>query len=165
MLAGVSGILGFLLFVNKEKQYCRGFWGLALLSFALAVAPTSPRFWTPALYCFGAASACALAGSAYALAGGGARLALAAFAAAKLAGYTLWLHTNRAYTVVLVDGGISLGLVALLHALDWRSRSSRWIFAGAGAAAAGEIVHPVLQVAAAVCFWRGAARMNDRRSA
>ena len=106
-----------------------------------------------------------LAGSACATAAGGPRLALFAFAAVKAVGYTLWLQANRDYVVVQVDGAITLSLVALLHALDARRGASRWMLAGVGATLAGELVHPALHFAALALYYRGAATIQDRRSA
>jgi uncharacterized protein DUF6962 len=196
LLAAACAGLGFVLLKRRQSHYSRGFWALAFLALALAAAlggtwhgfpapalsrPTLSRLWTLTLFCAGVASFGMLAGSAYAAAAGGVRLALLTFAAVKLAGFTLWIQANQGFIVVILDTGIAMLLVALLHALDRRNAASRWILAGVGASLAGAAVqvgglalHPhfnhndlyhVIQIAAMVLYYRGVATMQDRRSA
>ena len=195
-LAGVCGVLGGLLLKNRQAHYSRSYWAIAFLALAIAAllggtwhgfpAPvlsrsTLSRLWTLTLFCAGAASFAMLAGSAYAAAAGGLRLALLAFATVKLVGFALWIQVNQGFIVVILDTGIAMLLVALLHALDRGNAASRWILAGVGASLAGAAVqagelapHPqfnhndlyhVIQVAAMVLYYRGVATMQDRRSA
>jgi len=196
LLAGVCATLGWLLLKNRNNQYSRSFWAIAFLALALAAllggtwhgfpVPALSRstlfgLWTLTLLCAGVASFGMLAGSAYAATTGGLRLALLAFAAVKLAGFALWIQANQGFIVVILDTGIAMLLVALLHALDRRNAASRWILAGVGASLAGAAVqaaglapHPhfnhndlyhVIQIAAMVLYYRGVATMQDRRSA
>ena len=193
-LAVVCGVLGGLLLKNRQTHYSRGYWAIAFLALGLAAAlggtwhgfpapvlsrSTLFRLWTLTLFCAGVASFAMLAGSAYAAAAGGLRLALVAFAAAKLAGFTLWIQANQGFIVVILDTGIAMLLVALLHALDRRNAASRWILSGVGVSLAGALVqagglapHPdfnhndlyhVIQAAAMVLYYRGVATMQDRR--
>ena len=193
-LAAVCATLGLLLLKNRNQQYSRSFWAIAFLALALAAvlggtwhgfpAPvlsrsTLFRLWTLTLISAGVASFGMLAGSAFAVASGGLRLALLAFAAVKLAGFALWIQTNQGFIVVILDTGIAMLVVALLHAFDHRSAASRWILAGVGVSLAGALVqaaglapHPqfnhndlyhVIQIAAMVLYYRGVARMQDRR--
>jgi len=193
-LAAVCAGLGFVLLVKRQNQYSRGYWAIAFLALALAAALGGTwhgfpapvlsrsalfRLWTLTLFFAGVASFGMLAGSAYAAAAGGLRLALVAFAAAKLAGFTLWIQVNQGFIVVILDTGIAMLLVGLLHALDRRNAASRWILSGVGVSLAGAAVqaggvapHPdfnhndlyhVIQAAAMVLYYRGVATMQDRR--
>lgn len=186
LLAGVAGGLGFLLLAKRENHYSRSFWAIAFLALAAAAllggtwhgfpAPELSRLtlfqlWTLTLFFAGVASCGMLAGSAYAAAAGGLRLALLAFAAVKLVGFTLWIQVNRGFIVVILDSGIALLIVAFLHALDRRNAASRWILAGVGVSLAGAAMqalglapHPhfnhndlyhVIQIAAMLAFYRG----------
>lgn len=192
-LAGVCAVLGWLLFKHRQTHYSRGFWAIAFIALALAALlggtwhgfpapalsePTLFRLWTLTLFCAGVASFGMLAGSAYAAVAGGLRLALFAFAAVKLVGFTLWIQVNQEFIVVILDTGITMLLVALLHALERGNAASRWILAGVGVSLAGALVqalglapHPhfnhndlyhVIQVAAMVLYYRGVATMHDR---
>ncbi len=196
LLALVCGALGWRLFRGRETAYSRGYWSIAFFALGTAAllggtwhgfpAPVLPRavlfaMWTMTLFCAGAASAGMLAGSVFATTSGGLRLALIAFTAVKLAGFTLWIQLNQGFIVVILDTGISMLLVALLHALDFRAAASRWILGGVGVSLAGAAVqaaglapHPhfnhndlyhVIQIGGMVLYYRGVARMQDKPDA
>jgi hypothetical protein len=194
LLAVVSAVLGFLLYRSRNNQSSRSYWAIAFFAVAAAAAlggtwhgfpapalsrATLFKLWTLTLFSAGVASACMVAGSAYAAASGGIRLALLAFALVKLAGYVLWIQVNQGFIVVILDTGIAMGIVAVLHALDRANPSSRWMLAGVAVSLAGAAVqalrlapHPdfnhndlyhVIQCTAMAFYFRGVATMQDRR--
>jgi hypothetical protein len=137
--------------------------------------------WKATVFCVGIASFGMLAGSAMATTAGGARKALLAIAAMKLAIYSGWMVGHDEYIYVIADTGSALVMVAALHlwsAARDRDRAARWMLGGvgvsaiaAGVQASGFALHRhfnhndlyhVVQIAAMVLLYTGARRLRDR---
>jgi hypothetical protein len=184
-LALITGALGLRLVAQSAGQSSRRFWALAFLALALAAALGGTyhgfaleALWKPTVLTIGIASFAMVVGSAKATIGGALRTALIAAAAVKLVLYSLWMLAHDAYIWVVVDTGVALALVALLHAIRWRSAEARWIvfgvalsLAGAAVQASGLALHRnfnhndlyhVVQAAAMVLYYRGVRRLADR---
>lgn len=191
-LAGVTGWLAWSLLGAREGQRARFFWALAFAALALAAAlggtwhGFAPVFaplavvlvWKATVLSVGVASFGMLAGSAFATSAGGARKALIAFAAVKLAVYSGWMVWHSDYIYVIADTGTALILVAVLHLRLAGDRASRWILAGVGVSvlagavqASGFALHRhfnhndlyhVIQIAAMILFYVGARQLRDR---
>jgi hypothetical protein len=194
-LAGVTGWLAWLLFRAREGQRARSSWALAFAALALAAAlggtwhgfaPALAAIavlllWKATVLCVGIASFGMLAGSAMATTAGGARKALLAIAAMKLAIYSGWMLGHDEYIYVIADTGSALVLVAALHAwtaFRGQNRASLWMLAGvgisvlaAGVQASGFAFHRhfnhndlyhVIQIVAMILFSMGAKQLRDR---
>src|SRR2546423_8335564 len=155
-LALITGALGLRLIAQSAGESSRRFWALAFLALALAAALGGTyhgfavqALWKPTLLAIGIASFAMVVGSATATTSGALRKALLAAAVVKLVVYSAWMLAHDDYIWVVADSGIALAVVALLHAVRWRSPEARWILCGvalslaaAAVQASGFALHP-----------------------
>ncbi len=184
LLGGIAASFAFHLFRKKELS-CR-FWTLAFAALAVSafVGGTHHGFaiealWRPTVLAAGVTSFGMLAGSAYATTAGTLRGILVSIAVVKLLAYWAWMLTHVEFIYVVADTGSATVAVAVLHALSFRNDFSKWILGGvalslvaAGVQAGHLALHRhfnhndlfhVIQIAALFFYWRGVARMRDRR--
>jgi hypothetical protein len=184
-LALITGALGLRLIAQSAGESSRRFWALAFLALALAAALGGTyhgfavqALWKPTLLAIGIASFAMVVGSATATTSGALRRALLAAAVVKLVVYSAWMLAHDDYIWVVADSGIALAVVAVLHAVRWRSPEARWIlcgvalsFAAAAVQASGFALHRnfnhndlyhVVQAAAMVLYYWGARLSVDR---
>lgn len=138
------------------------------------------RLWTASVLAAGLAGCAMFVGSVMATSAGRLRSVLLVVAAAKLAIYSGWMLSHNEFIYVIADSGLTMAAVALLHASTAARRAdpaSRWMLAAVGVSglAAGVqanrvALHPhfnhndlyhVIQIAAMVLFYVGAARLRD----
>ena len=185
-LAAVTGCLCFFLF-KRAKQQSGKFWGLAFAALAVAAALGGTHhgfaikaLWTPTLLAVGVASFGMLAGSAIATTSGRLRQGLIALAAAKLLAYSAWMLGHDEFIYVVADTAVALVAISILHLFDWKNSASRWMLAGVAVSLAAAAVqasgldlhrhfnhndlYHVVQIAAMALLYRGATRMQDRRT-
>lgn len=182
VLGGVTAWLGFLLFKNSSKEKAKQFWSLAFAALALGAFlggtwhgfVKSDLLWKATLLSVGVASFAMVAGSTVAVLSGALKTALFSLAATKLVLYTGWMLFHDEFIYVVIDTGVALGAVALLHLL----RFNGWILAGVAASVAAALVqaggfaphqhfnhndlYHLIQIAAMVLLYRGARRLEDR---
>ena len=186
VLAAVTGFFCYLILNNFQQQKSKILWATAFAALAVAafLGGTHHGFavealWKPTVLVAGVASFGMLAGSACATTGGIVRKLILAIAAAKLLAYWAWLLRDDRFIVVVVDTASAMLAVAVLHALFFRNDFSKWILGGvalslvaAGVQASGFALHRhfnhndlyhVIQIAAMFFYFRGVAKMQDRR--
>jgi hypothetical protein len=183
VLAGVTAWLGFLLFRNSSKEKAKQFWSLAFAALAAGAFlggtwhgfVKSDLLWKATLLSVGVASFGMVAGSTVAVLSGPLKTALFSLAAAKLVLYTGWMLFHDEFIYVVIDTGIALAVVALLHLL----RFNGWMLAGVAVSviaalvqASGFALHQhfnhndlyhLIQIAAMVLLYRGTRLLEDRR--
>jgi hypothetical protein len=183
-LSGAAGWLGWRLFRNRGSQKSRFLWALAFAALALAAflggtwhgLARHDLLWKATLLAAGAASFAMLAAAAFATTRNTARHTLLAFAAAKLVIYSAWMLAHDDFVWVVVDTGIALAAVALLHLVSFNG----WILTGvavsivaAAVQASGFAPHPhfnhndlyhLIQIGAVALLFRGAMRLRDRQA-
>ncbi len=147
VLAGVCGVLGFLLLSHRERQRSRLLWAAAFFALALtallggtfhgfqhALSPgLSNLLWKSTLLLAGLVSFMMLCGSAYAATHGRTRKAIIVAGAMKLLAYEAWMLGHDDFAWVIADTGSALVAVAALHlwlAFFRGDRASRWMLCG-----------------------------------
>jgi hypothetical protein len=181
-LGAVTAWLCVLLFKHGEGQRSRFGWGIAFAALAGGAflggtwhgLAQAGALWKATVLLVGVASFGMVAGSALAVSSGVARLAILAFATAKLCVYAGWMLFHDGFIYVVLDTGIAFVLVAALHLWRWNG----WILAGVAVSAAAATaqalrlsLHPsyfnhndlyhVIQTAAMALFYRGARTLRD----
>jgi hypothetical protein len=183
-LGGVAGWLAWRLFRNRSSQESRFLWALAFAALALAALlggtwhgfARNDFLWKATLLSAGVASFAMLAAAVFACTTGTLRHGLLALAAAKCIVYSAWMLAHNDFVWVVVDTGIALAAVALLHIASFNG----WILAGvavsltaAAVQASGLALHRhfnhndlyhVIQIGAVALLFRGAMRLRDRQA-
>lgn len=149
LMAGVTGWLGWRLYLAREGQSARSCWTFVFAASALAAAlggsyhgfanALDDRFllglWTVTALVIGAGSFGMVAGSATALTVGNLRKVLLAFAAAQFGLYAVWTLTHDDFIYVIADTSTAMAIVASLHgwsALRAGDRAYLWLLGGLG---------------------------------
>lgn len=194
-LAGVTGWLGWLMFRKREGQAVRWFWALAFAALTVAAvlggthhgfAPrlsdgTLHLLWKATVLAVGIANFALLAASTIAVTAGRIRKFLIALAAAKLALFSGWMLAHDEFIYVIVDSGVAMIAIAVLHGgsvMRNNDRASLWVLGGivvsvlaAGVQASGFALHRhfnhndlyrVIQIAAMTLLYIGGVRLHDR---
>jgi hypothetical protein len=193
-LAGVTGWLGWLLFRAQEGHAARSYWAVAFAALALSAAlggtyhgfapslaeGTQNLLWKVTVMAVGVGTFGMVVGTAIGTTTGTLRKLLLSVAAAKLVIYLAWMLSHDSFLYAIVDTGIAMAVVGLLH--GWTGmrgwdRASLWMLGGvgvsafaAGVQATGYTLHPnfnhndlyhVIQMAAMSLFYVGARRLRD----
>jgi len=184
LLAAVTAAAGVLTLTATGGQASRRAWAGAFIALALgaALGGTHHGFrleplWLPTVMVIGVASAAMLAGSAFATTRGALRRFLVALALVKLALFWAWVWRDDRFIWVVADTGLAFVLVALLHAMRWRSRGSGAILAGVALSVAAGLVqasgldlhrhfnhndlYHLIQMVAIVAYYRGVRQLAD----
>ncbi len=193
-LAGVTGWLGWLLFRAQEGHAARSCWAVAFAALALSAAlggtyhgfaPSLAEgaqnlLWKATVMAVGVGTFGMVVGSSIGTTTGTLRKLLLSVAAAKLVIYLAWMLSHDDFLYVIVDTGIAMAMVGLLHgwtAICGRDRASLWMLGGvgvsafaAGVQAMGYTLQPnfnhndlyhVIQIAAMTLYYIGARRLCD----
>jgi hypothetical protein len=174
-LAAVSAWFAFSLFRTQI------FWALAFAAIALAALcggtwhgfVQNDALWKATVLSAGVASFGMVAGSAFATLSGAARYAVIGLALGKLGIYSAWMLRRDEFIFVVVDTGIAIAVVALLHL--WRFNG--WMLAGVAVSVVAALVqasgfklhqhfnhndlYHVIQIGAMLLLYRGARRLSD----
>jgi hypothetical protein len=171
VLAGVTGWLAWLLYRQRSSPW----WTVAFAALALTalLGGTYHGFglpvWKATVLLAGIISFAMVVGSAIATTRGLPRKIMLAFAAVKLVVYEAWMLSHDDYINVIVDTGVALAIVAVLHPSPWMLAGVALSLVAAGVQASGFDLHPhfnhndlyhVIQIAAMVLFYRGVTKMR-----
>jgi hypothetical protein len=179
VLAGVTGWLAWRLYRQKSSTW----WTVAFAALALTalLGGTYHGFgvpvWKATVLLAGIISFAMVVGSAMATTTGPLRKIIVALAAAKLLAYEAWMSGHDDYLYVIIDTGIALAAVPVLHRSPWIVAGVAVSLAAAGVQASGFDLHPhlnhndlyhLVQIAAMILFYRGvtkSATISSSRSA
>ncbi len=178
-LAAVTGYLAFRLYKSGKSPW----WTVAFAALALTalLGGTYHGFgvpvWKATVLLAGIISFAMVVGSAIATTRGLPRKIMLAFAAVKLVVYEAWMLSHDDYIYVIVDTGVALAIVAVLHRSPWMLAGVAVSLVAAGVQASGFDLHPhlnhndlyhLVQTAAMILFYRGvtkSATISSSRSA
>jgi hypothetical protein len=165
-LAAVTGYLAFRLYKSGKSPW----WTVAFVALALTalLGGTYHGFglpvWKATLFLAGIISFSMVVGSAIATTLGSLRKTIVVLAMAKLLVYEAWMTGHDDYLYVIVDTGIALAVVAILHRRSWILAGVVVSLVAAGVQASGFDLHRHLnhndlyhlfQIAAMILFYRG----------
>jgi hypothetical protein len=165
-LAAVTGYLAFRLYKSGKSPW----WTVAFVALALTalLGGTYHGFglpvWKATLFLAGIISFSMVVGSAIATTLGSLRKTIVVLAVAKLLVYEAWMTGHDDYLYVIVDTGIALAVVAILHRRSWILAGVAVSLVAAGVQASGFDLHRHLnhndlyhlfQIAAMILFYRG----------
>jgi hypothetical protein len=178
-LAAVTGYLAFRLYKGGKSPW----WTVAFVALALTalLGGTYHGFgvpvWRATVLLAGIISFAMVVGAAIATTGGQLRKIIVSLAAAKLLAYAAWMSGHDDYLYVIIDTGIALAAVAVLHRSPWILAGVSVSLLAAGVQASGLDPHPhlnhndlyhLVQIAAMVLLYRGvtnSATISSSRSA
>ena len=179
VLAGVAGWLAWLLYRQKSSTW----WTIAFAALALTalLGGTYHGFgvpvWRATVLLAGIISFAMAVGSAIATTTGPLRKIIVVLAVAKLLAYEAWMTGHDDYLYVVIDTGIALAVVAIVHRSPWILAGVATSLVAAGVQASGFDLHPhlnhndlyhLVQIAAMILFYRGvtnSATISSSRSA
>ena len=179
VLAGVAGWLAWLLYRQKSSTW----WTVAFAALALTalLGGTYHGFgvpvWRATVLLAGIISFAMAVGSAIATTTGPLRKIIVVLAVAKLLAYEAWMTGHDDYLYVVIDTGIALAVVAIVHRSPWILAGVATSLVAAGVQASGFDLHPhlnhndlyhLIQIAAMILFYRGvtkSATISSSRSA
>ena len=179
VLAGVAGWLAWLLYRQKSSTW----WTVAFAALALTalLGGTYHGFgvpvWRATVLLAGIISFAMAVGSAIATTTGPLRKIIVVLAVAKLLAYEAWMTGHDDYLYVVIDTGIALAVVAIVHRSPWILAGVATSLVAAGVQASGFDLHPhlnhndlyhLVQIAAMILFYRGvtnSATISSSRSA
>jgi Family of unknown function (DUF6962) len=165
-LAAVTGYLAFRLYKSGKSPW----WTVAFVALALTalLGGTYHGFglpvWKATLFLAGIISFSMVVGSAIATTLGSLRKTIVVLAVAKLLVYEAWMTGHDDYLYVIVDTGIALAVVAILHRRSWILAGVVVSLVAAGVQASGFDLHRHLnhndlyhlfQIAAMILFYLG----------
>ncbi len=178
-LAAVTGYLAFRLYKSGKSPW----WAVAFAALALTalLGGTYHGFrlpvWKTTLFLAGIISFSMVIGSAIVTTTGLLRNIIVVIAVAKLLVYEAWMISHDDYLYVIIDTGIALAVVAVLHRWSWILAGVAVSLVAAGVQASGVDLHPhlnhndlyhLVQIAAMILFYRGVtkrATISSSRSA
>jgi hypothetical protein len=178
-LAAVTGYLALRLYKSRKSPW----WTVAFVALALTalLGGTYHGFgvpvWKATVLLAGIISFAMVVGSSIATTHGLPRKIMLAFAAVKLVVYEAWMLSHDDYLYVIVDTGVALAIVAVLHRSPWMLAGVAVSLVAAGVQASGFDLHPhlnhndlyhLVQIAAMILFYRGvtnSATISSSRSA
>ena len=165
-LAAVTGYLAWRLYKSGKSPW----WTVAFAALALTalLGGTYHGFgvpvWKATVLLAGIISFAMVVGSATATTTGPLRKVIVVLAVAKLLAYEAWMTGHDDYLYVIIDTGIALAVVALLHRSPWILAGVAVSLVAAGVQASGFDLHPhlnhndlyhLVQIAAMILFYRG----------
>jgi hypothetical protein len=174
VLAGVTGWLAWLLYRQKSSTW----WTVAFAALALTALLGGTYhglglpLWKATLFLAGIISFSMVVGSAIAMTTGRLRKIIVVLAVAKLLVYEAWMISHDDYLYVVIDTGVALAVVAVLHRWSWILAGVAVSLVAAGVQASGFGLHEhlnhndlyhLIQLAAMALFYRGVRLMRDNR--
>jgi len=194
-LAGVTAWLAWLLIRKQEGHASRSYWAVAFAAvafsatlggsfhgFAPELAESAQNLlWKATVLVVGVGTFAMVVGSSIGTTSGTPRKVLISLATAKLVIYLTWMVSYDDFSFVIVDTGITMAVIGLLHGWSTicrRDPASIWMIGGVGVSAlaagvqsTGYAPHPhfnhndlyhVIQIAAMVLFYMGARQLRDK---
>jgi hypothetical protein len=188
VLSAVTAALAWRLFRRRQGQRARELWAVGFVALALTalLGGTYHGFgiaalWPPTLLLAGVASFGMLAGSVMATTTGALRRAVLGVAALKVVAYVAWTIGHDDFIAVVLDSGLAMAGVAVMHArpaLRGHDRAARAMLGGVAVSVLGVLVQAsgftlhrhvnhndlfhVIQLAGTILFYAGARRLRDR---